>query len=178
MSWRRRTAAALLVSAPLWAALGGCRGNEATTSPTPTSEPLLPHQPVFTGRLDVIVQPALQVVNDDTCTPAHNRACSADGQAYVPITDPAPATLLEARARLAEGHTSWTTVLRFDPASRQALTRAATRAGAAGGMVLVMDADRLVLVAAPFTLVRGRTIVFDHLDKPDAWQLVEDVLEG
>ncbi|HEU4811013.1 MAG TPA: hypothetical protein VFT00_02615 [Nocardioides sp.] len=178
MSWRRSTAAALLASAPLWATLGGCggQGDDATTAPTPTSEAPLPRQPVFTGRLDVIVQPALGVVNEEDCTPAHNRACSADGQAFVPITDPAPATLVEARARLAEGHTSWTTVLRFDAASRAALTRAAARAGAAGGMVLVMDADRLVLAAAPFTLVRGRSIVFDDLDKPDAWQLVENVL--
>lgn len=176
MSWRRSTAAALLVAVPLWAALGGCSGNDTTPTPSPPSEAPLPRQPLFTGRLDVIVQPALQVVNDVDCIPAHNRACSADGQAYVPITDPAAATLVEARARLAEGHTSWTTVLRFDAASRTPLNRAATRAGAAGGMVLVMDADRLVLAAAPFTLVRGRTIVFDGLDKPDAWQLVENVL--
>lgn len=176
MSWRKGTAVALLVSAPCWVALGGCgdQGNDAIGEPSPTSEAPAPRQPSFTGRLDVIVQPALGVVNDEAgCTPAHNRACSADGQAYVPITEPAPATLVEARARLAEGHTAWTTVLRFDAASRAALTRAAERAGAAGGLVLVMDDDQRVLAAAPFTLVRGRTIVFDGLDKPGAWALVE-----
>ena len=164
------------MSAPLWPALGACRdrGHEATGAPSPAIEAPPPRQASFSGRLPVVVQPALGVVNEEgACTPAHDRACSADGQAYVPITEPASATLLEVHARLAEGHTSWTTVLRFDAASRAALTRAAARAGAAGGLVLVMDADRLVLAAAPYPMVRGRSIVFDNLDKPEAWGMVE-----
>ena len=83
-----------------------------------------PAAPHFAGRLTLALQPALVSVGETACTPARNRVCSSDGtQGWAPITDPGRATLVEAVTHLADEHTSWTTVLRFDPASRPALAR-------------------------------------------------------
>jgi hypothetical protein len=122
--------------------------------------------------LTLDLQPALVSVGETACTPARNRVCSNDGtQGWVPIKDPGRATLVEAVTRLTDDHTSWTTVLRFDRASRPALTRAAADAAAAGGVVLLVSDGRARAAVAPLEL-DGVRATFTGLSKPDAWDLV------
>lgn len=184
MSRLRSTAATLpaciILTVALTTALTACQDSsqapatEPTVEPTTSSPAAVPQAPSFVGRLGVVVQAGLGVVSEDACTRVRNRVCSVDGQdAYVPIEGAAPATLVEVGARLADRHTSWTTLLRFDAASRSALVEATHSAASVGGMVLVMTADRHVLLAAPYPQVAGRTIRLTDLDKPEAWHLVE-----
>lgn len=131
-----------------------------------------PRPPHFAGRLTLAVQPALVSVGETACTPARNRVCSSDGtQGWVPITDPGDATLVEADARLTDDHTSWTTVLRFDRASRPALARAAADAAAAGGVVLLVRDGHARAAVAPLEL-DGTRATQTSLTKPEAWDLV------
>lgn len=121
------------------------------------------------------LQPALTAVGETACTPAHNRVCSTDGtQGWVPIKDPREATLVRAAARLTDRHTSWTTLLRFDRASRQALHTAAADAAAAGGVVLLLHDDHAVTALAPLD-VRGVRVTITGLEKPESWELVAAV---
>ena len=122
--------------------------------------------------MTLAAQPALVSVGETACTPARNRVCSSDGtQGWVPITDPGRATLVEAVTRLADDHTSWTTVLRFDRASRPALSRATSDAAGAGGVVLLVRDGRGRAAVAPLEL-DGSRATFTGLTKPEAWDLV------
>lgn len=174
METARRTLAALLVAV----AVGGCDGGDRTAAPaTPApaagavgASPILPH---VSTRLPLLVQPGLTVMTPDVCDPERHRVCSRDGQqTWAPLGDPHPVTLLEASTHLNEAHTSWTTVLRVDPASSADLARAARAAAGSGGFVLVTEPDHTVLAAAPPDQVSGPRIAFPGLDKPAAWRLV------
>jgi hypothetical protein len=127
----------------------------------------------------VRLQPALIAVGETACTSAHNRVCSTDGtQGWVPIKDPGRATLLRATARLTDEHTSWTTVLRFDEASRHARATAAADAAAAGGVVLLMRDRRAVTALAPLELRGDRSgdrLTLTGQSKQEAWDLVAAV---
>ncbi len=167
-----RTTSTLLTCAVLTA----CQGAPSAEPPAATGPSgavaVAPRPPHFAGRLTLALQPALVSVGETACTPARNRVCSSDGtQGWVPITDPGRATLVEAVARLADEHTSWTTVLRFDRPSRPALARAAADAGAAGGVVLLVSDGRARAAVAPLELDGGRA-TFTGLTKPEAWDLV------
>jgi hypothetical protein len=122
--------------------------------------------------LTLTLQPALVSVGETACKPARNRVCSNDGtQGWVPIPDPGRATLVEAVARLSDEHTSWTTVLRFDRASRAALARAEADAAGAGGVVLLVSDGRARAAVAPLEL-DGVRATLTGLGKPEAWDVV------
>ncbi len=171
MEAARRTLAALLVVV----SVAGCDGGDRTAAPAapaPAAEasPTLPH---VSARLPLLVQPGLTVMTPDECDMERHRVCSRDGQqTWAPIGDPHPVTLVEASTHLNEQHTSWTTVLRLDPASSAALARAAGAAAGSGGFVLLTAPDHTVLAAAPPDQVSGPRIEFAGLDKPTAWNLV------
>ena len=163
-------------------ALAGCSSDPGSPSPgqgtrqpgpTPSSVAAVPRQPHVTRQVPVQLRAGLSVMSDDPCTPdGTRRVCSADGtRAWAPLADPAPATLVEASTRLTAGHTSWTTTLRFSPASRAALARTAREAAGAGGVVLVVARGR-VLADVPPPLVHGAEAVVTGLDKPAAWDMV------
>jgi len=157
--------------------LAACSSSDGSAKPDPTpartSVAAFPTAPDVTGPVAVSLQPGLTVMTDDRCSPEEKRrVCSADGtQTWAPLGDPGDATLLEAGTHLADRHTSWTAVLRFSPESRQALRHAAREAAASGGVVLVVQDDR-VLAAVPATGGRGATAAVTDLDKPTAWDLV------
>jgi hypothetical protein len=138
----------------------------------PSSVEAFPEEPHASTRTEVTVQAALMTVAGGTCVPQQRRVCSADGsQGWAPIGDPSPAVLVEARTRPAEGHTTWTALLRFSPESRGTLGRAAREATRTGGVVLVMEGDEVV-AAVPPTDLRGGTAALRGLDQPTAWDLV------
>ena len=174
----RRTTTTLLTCV----VLAACQGSPSDT-PSETTEPAntaaaAPRQPHFTGRLPLSVQPALNAVGETACTPARNRVCSSDGtQGWVPITDPGEVVLVEAATSLNDEHTSWTTVLRFDRATTRQLSRAATNAAAAGGVVLLVRDGRAVTAVLPLDL-EARRATFTGLTKPEAWALVTDFRTG
>jgi hypothetical protein len=124
----------------------------------------------------VRLQPALIAVGETACTSAHNRICSTDGtQGWVPIKDPGEATLVRATARLTDEHTSWTTVLRLDEASRHARATAARNAAAAGGVVLLMRDRHALATLAPLELTGDRAgdrLTLTGQTKQEAWDLV------
>lgn len=169
----RRTTSTFLMCAVLTA----CQGDTPTAEPPPTTGQsgavaVAPRPPHFDGKLTLVLQPALVSVGETACQPAGNRVCSSDGtQGWVPIPDPGRATLVEAATRLADEHTSWTTVLRFDRPSRPALARAAADAAAAGGVVLLVRGERARAAVAPLEL-DGIRATFTGLSKPEAWDLV------
>jgi hypothetical protein len=176
----RRTTAAFLASVLLTA----CQGSPSGTPPPATTEPadpgveVAPSRPHFAGRLAVQVQSGLIRVGETTCAPAPNRVCSSDGtRSWVPIKEAGEATLIEATTRLADQHTSWTTVLRFDRTSRPALARASADAGAAGGVILLVKDGRAVADVAPLDLHWTRA-TFTNLTKSEAWDLVVSVSPG
>jgi len=173
MRSRVRTTLALLACVALTACSGNGSDPAPEPTPTPTSLAVEPQQPHVAGHVHLTLLPGLAVMTDDECTPEEKRrVCSADGaESWAPIGDPAAATLVEARTHLAGGHTSWTTVLRFAPDSREALRRAARDAAAAGGLVLVLAGDR-VLAAVPASDVHGAAAVLADLDKATAWEQV------
>ena len=171
MEVARRTLLALLVAV----ALAGCGGGDHTAAaekPVPAAEasPTLPH---VSARLPLLVQPGLTVMTTDVCNPERNRVCTRDGQqTWAPIGDPHPVTLVEASTHLNKEHTSWTTVLRLDPASAATLARASGDAADSGGLVLLTTSDHVVLAAAGPDHISGPRISFGTLDKPAAWNLV------
>ena len=169
----RRTTTTLLTCVAVAACQGGAPSAEPpTTTGQSEAVAVAPRPPHFAGRMALALQPALVSVGETACTPARNRVCSSDGtQGWVPITDPGRATLVEAVARLADEHTSWTTVLRFDRASGPALTRAAADAAAVGGVVLLISDGRARAAVAPLEL-DGVRATFTGLTKPEAWDLV------
>ena len=168
----RRTTCTLVTCVVLTA----CQGAPSTDQPETTGQSgavaVAPRPPHFAGRMTLALQPALVSVGETACEPARNRVCSSDGtQGWVPIPDPGRATLVEAAARLADEHTSWTAVLRFDRASRPALSRAAADATAVGGVVLLVSDGRARAAVAPLEL-HGIRATFTGLTKPEAWDLV------
>jgi len=156
-------------------AVAGCSAGgdtAAPSTPVPAAEasPTLPH---VSARLPLLVQPGLTVMAPDVCDPERHRVCSRTGQqSWAPIGDPHPVTLLEASTHLNAEHTSWTTVLRLDPASAAALARASGAAARSGGLVLLTTNDHEVLATARPDQVSGPRIAFADLDKPVAWNLV------
>lgn len=172
MEAARRTLAALLVAV----AVGGCNGGgdqtAAPATPAPAAE-ASPTLPQVSARLPLLVQPGLRVMTPDVCDAQGHRVCSRGGQqAWAPLGDPHPVTLLEASTHLNEEHTSWTTVLRLDRDSSAALAGARGAASDSGGYVLLTTPDHVVLAAAPPDQVSGPRIEFPGLDKPTAWRLV------
>ena len=168
----RRTTSTLLTCAVLTACQGAPSADPPSTPEESGAVAVSPRPPHFAGRLTLALQPALVSVGETACKPARNRVCSGDGtQGWVPIPDPDRATLVEAVARLSDEHTSWTTVLRFDPASRPALSGAAADAAAAGGVVLLVSDGRARAAVAPLEL-DGIRATFTGLSKPEAWDLV------
>ena len=171
MDAARRTLVALVAAV----ALAGCSGGDPTTAPAtpvPAAEasPTLPH---VSARLPLLVQPGLTVMTPDECDPERHRVCSRTGQqTWAPIGDPHPVTLVDASTHLNAEHTSWTTVLRLDPATAAPLDRAARTAARSGGLVLLTTSDHQVLAAARPDQVSGSRIAFADLDKPEAWNLV------
>lgn len=181
MSRRRSAALALLAGA----VLGGCTGSGGTTTPGPgdaspsDTAAALPRQPRFDGHLGVEVQAGLKVVSEDACVAESHRVCSVDrAEAFVPVRTREPVTLEHVSTHLADGHTSWTVVLDFAPASRPAVTLAGRRAQSVGGMLLVMNRGRDVLVAAPYPQVHGGSVRVTDLDKATAWDLVGRFVGG
>lgn len=171
------TAAALLLAAALLA----CQDSSQSPSTPPTDAPTQaaqadPQPPHFDGRLQVEVQAGLVGVggaDGQQCVPTPRRACSLDGaRTYVPLEEPAAATVVRAHARLAPGHGDWTATFRFDRASRRAVTAAASTAAGVGGVLLVLTPDRRVLLAVRPTEVDRSVIRLTKLAKPEAWQLV------
>ena len=156
-------------------AVAGCSAGghtAAPSTPVPAAEasPTLPH---VSARLPLLVQPGLTVMAPDVCDPERHRVCSRTGQqSWAPIGDPQPVTLVEASTHLNAEHTSWTTVLRLDPASAAALARASGAAARSGGLVLLTTNDHEVLATARPDQVSGPRIAFADLDKPAAWNLV------
>ncbi len=179
MSRASRTAAALLAAIALTVP-AACDGQgDATTPASPEGSsaraPAVASQPPrFTGRQRVLLQAALPALGDAGCARAPSWVCSVDqDDSYVPLGTAAHATLVEARTHLADRHTSWTSVLRVDAASQQALATTRRTARAAGGLVLLMTPGRQVLAAAaPTTEVTAQALRFSDLTKPDAWDLV------
>jgi hypothetical protein len=162
--------------------LAGCSGGDDPAAPTPSEVPssvaAFPEEPHVTGRVRLTVQAALPLLTAETCVPEERRVCSVDGgEGWAPLQDPARATLVEARTHPADGHTSWTARLRFTPDSRDALRTAAGRAGASGGVVVVMENGRVVAAVPPSDL-QGTTAVLADLDQPTAWGLVESFGAG
>jgi hypothetical protein len=157
--------------------LTACQGSPSAAPPPATTgsagtAAAAPQTPRFAGRLTLRLQPALMAVGETACTSAHNRICSSDGtQGWVPIKDPREATLVRAAARLTDDHTSWTTTLRFDRASRHALATAATDAAAAGGVVLLLREQHAVTALAPLDL-DGSHATLTGQTKPESWGLV------
>jgi hypothetical protein len=168
----RRTTSTLLTCAVLTACQGAPSADPSATTGQSGAVAVAPRPPHFAGRMTLDLQPALVSVGETACEPARNRVCSSDGtQGWVPIPDPGRATLVEAVARLADEHTSWTTVLRFDRASRPALSRAAADAAAVGGVVLLVSDGQARAAVAPLEL-EGVRATFTGLTKPEAWDLV------
>jgi hypothetical protein len=160
----------------LLAATGGCSGGHESPDPAPSAVPssveAFPEEPLVTGRAEVTVQAALMTVTRETCVPQERRVCSADGsQGWAPIGHPTRVVLVAARSRPAEGHTSWTALLRFSSGSRGALGRVTREAAGTGGVVVVMEGDR-VLAAVPPPDLHGTTAALRDLDQPAAWDLV------
>lgn len=179
---RRRTSPVRAVVACLLLALpAGCSsgagsptpGRNGSSSGTPSSVGAFPEEPHATGRLPLTVRAALIEVGRGTCVPGERRLCSRDdSQGWAPIGEPGRATLLEALARPADGHTTWTVLMRFSRGSRDDLHEAADTAGASGG-VLALVADGRVVAAVPPTGLHGSTAALEDLDQPAAWGLVE-----
>ena len=167
-----RTTSTLLACAVLTACQGAPSVDPPETTGPSGAVAAAPRPPHFAGRMTLDLQPALVSVGETACEPARNRVCSSDGtRGWVPIPDPGRATLVAAVTRLADEHTSWTIVLRFDRASRPALSRAAADAAAVGGVVLLVSDGRARAAVAPLEL-DGIRATFTGLTKPEAWDLV------
>ena len=177
MIGRMRSPRGTAVAAVACLLLAGCSSgdDQGAREPagTPTSLPVVPAQPRVQGPVDVTLQSGLTVMTGDECRPGDaHRVCSVDGRSsWAPVQKGTPATLTLAGTHLADQHTSWTTVLRFDERSRSALRRTADEAAGVGGLVLVMVGGR-VLAAVPPGSVHGPALVVTDLDKPAAWALV------
>jgi hypothetical protein len=168
----RRTTSTLLTCVVLTACQSAPSAEPPSAAGRNGAVAVAPRPPHFAGHLTLAVQPALVSVGETACEAARNRVCSSDGtQGWVPITDPGEATLVEVVARLADEHTSWTAVLRFDRASRPALARAAADAAAAGGVVLLVR-DGRARAAVPPPALEGVRATLTGLTKPEAWDLV------
>ena len=144
---RTALAAALLVLA---AGLGGCDAEPEeprTDHPAPvvTAEPM----PRFEGRLDVRLYAGRVRYGDPACTTpsAANAACDpATGREYLLLGDGAKDALTSAKMILRGGGTSWSA--RFELGDAAALRTTRAEARGVGAAVLVVGADRRVLVMA------------------------------
>ena len=146
---------------------------------TPGDTPLTDTRPDVRGPLTVVVQAGLPLVAGAACEPRDNRVCSVDGlSTYVPIEPRARAVVRRARTDLAPGSTSWTVRIVFRTADTRVVRRAADRARAAGGRLLLLTPDRVVVAAIAPADVRGHRIVHTSLTKPDAWQRIRDLTPG
>jgi hypothetical protein len=156
--------------------LAGCSSDGGSGEPDGSSSvaasPDIPH---FDGPLEVVLRPALPIVDASGCVPdpAEHRACSADGeQAYRILGKPSDATIAAVSAAPSEDHTSWTAEIRFDPSSRTAVTGARDAAAGVGGLVLV-TLDDAVLIAVRPDAIRPAAARFFGLEKPEAWAIPE-----
>ena len=163
----------LVVSAALLnsgCSAGSPRGQDDTT---PTDTSVSDTRPDLRGPLTVVVQAGLPLVAGAACEPRDNRVCSVDGLAtYVPIEPRARAVIRRARTDLAPGSTSWTVQITFRTADTRDVRRAADRARAAGGRLLLLTTDRVVVAAIAPDDLHGHRVVQTSLTKPEAWQRV------
>ena len=158
--------------------LSGCSSTgEDAPADSPTSIAAYPDLPHFEGELAVTLVPALREVSDGRCTPDDDHGCSPDGsESFRMLGEHRDATVVEAVTAPSSDHTSWTTTVRFDPASRQALTQAHDQAQGFGGVVLVMSGgpeDAKVLVVANPQETKGKRLDFLGLRKAEAWAIVD-----
>jgi hypothetical protein len=166
----------VLAAATVLALLAGCSSDSGSGEPAGSSSvaafPDLPH---FDGPLEVVLQPALSIVDTASCTPdpAEHRACSADGgEAYRILGESSDATIAEVSTAPAEDHLSWTAEIRFAPSSRTAVTAARDAAAGVGGLVLV-TVDGAVLIAVRPDAIKPAAARFFGLEKPEAWAIPE-----
>jgi hypothetical protein len=134
--------------------------------------------PEFEGALDVRVLTGLQVFGLGCRQRTEHDACSADGKTTYTWLDDRPGalrplTLTRARMHRNAEHTAWVVALRFARTDRGVVRRAAERAAASGGFVLVID-DRTgnALQAVAPEAANGGRIVVRHLVKATAWDTV------
>ena len=166
----------VVAAAAALALLAGCSSDADQAGPVePTSVAVFPDLPHFDGPLAVRLQPALPIVDTAGCTPdpAEHRACSADGaKAYRTLGDPSDATVAEVSTAPSDDHLSWTAEIRFDPASRTAVTAARDAAAGLGGLVLVTVGDDVLIAVRP-DAIRPAAARFFGLEKPEAWAIPE-----
>ena len=130
--------------------------------------------PEFVGALPVDLVIGLQMLGLG-CRPTTRRdACTVDGlRTYTWVGQKHPVGLTTARMRPAPDHGSWVVTLRFARGEGSSVTRAAARAGAMGGYVLLLDQGTGdALGAAQPAQVQGGRVVVENLSKPDAWDIV------
>lgn len=174
----------VLATAAAGALLTGCTDTSSEPgrpSPAaPASIPVTVEEPHAVGPFPVRLQVGLPVLTPDRCDPSvEGLVCSTDGrQSWKPVEGTAAATVTDVRTRLSHRHTSWTTVVAFEEGDGDRLRRWSRSASSVGGVVLVLDDRRQVLVAVPASTLRGTRAVLTRLDKPTAWSLVEGFSRG
>ena len=171
----------------LAALAAGCTGSTSgsadrsspQTSP-PSSIPVLAEQPHAVGPFPVRLRVGLSVLTPGVCDPTDLRlVCSVDGShSWAPVEQATAATVSDVRTRLAQRHTSWTTVVAFAAGDAGSLARQSRRATAVGGVVLVVGADGRVLAALPPSTIHGDHATLRELDKAAAWAVVEGFSRG
>ena len=178
----RRTAVVVLLLA---ASMAGCRDDpDPAPAPTPTTAaPTLAatatleriRAPRFTGDLEVRVVTGERVSGLGCRQRTDRDACSIDGARTYTWRGAGPTvTVSSARMVPDAGFGTWIVLVRFAPADRDAVQRAADRAGRRGGFVLVLDghSGSALQAATPIDVELGRITVRD-LPKAEAKRLVE-----
>ena len=171
--------AAALVTATLLAGCSGGAGNEPDRAAEAPTGVELVSRPHFTGGMDVVLRTGRIAYNDDPCQSMdEDRVCDASGdREYLVLGQSGSARLVEARMDPAAGNTAWTVTVTFSPESAGTFRGFRELARDTGAVVLVVDDAGEVLLTATVPRIEGRRVTFPGLEKPDAWNLVEQIAE-
>lgn len=139
-------------------------------------------RPEFRGRQPVLIAAGNAAYSDDPCEPTLVRLCDRDGVGgYILLgRSPERLHLTSIAMRPTRGATKWNVVLAMDDAS--AVRRAGRAAHSAGGLLLLLSPQRQVLATIrievlPFGTVSGARLRLFDMDKPEAWDLTEHLID-
>ncbi|MBZ5739402.1 hypothetical protein [Nocardioides mangrovi] len=175
---RRTLVAGLTVAAGL--ALTGCSGGSTEPDAGPSSVAAFPEVPTMDEPLDLELQPALRISFDGDCSQIRDMValCSADDQdAFRPLGTAQAVTADEVTTAPAEGHTAWTTTVRFARNDRAAVRSARDTAAGFGGVVVAVVHGHLLATFAPLDIDPGTAHVLG-LERAEAWSIVDAFIDA
>lgn len=172
--WLRLVAAGLVALCSALT-LSACQGDEEPTS-TPSSVQAFPEPPHAAGPIDVVLHPALPLMDGDRrCRPGQSAQllCSSDGSGgFRALGTSGPVVVDEVSTAPSDDHTSWGTTVRFAAGSRAAVRRARDAAAGFGGVVVVTGSSGVVAIIEPADLTAARVALLG-LEKAEAWSVVD-----